>query len=242
MFCFFTKTKCKCLVEEIKDMAWHDITPLEERSKLLYKLKLSYECLKSISEEHNLRKYSQRRTCKLSKEIYLTSLHGLHVGTQSERKTVFKDKHDSKQCSKQDENDTSSAKTFQYNSSYEGSIVVSMCVVSVRMPHKQSNIALSTYALLESCSQGTFVTEGVRKEMNLKKKDTTITVKTRNWEVTENSKVIEGSKVSSSTEFGQQIVRLLRLPKSHTIKDTPVDTNDTGFVSFVATKTWSLVY
>ena len=132
--------------------------------------------------------------------------------------TGYKDKHDHRRYSEEEEKETSSVKTFQCNSSYEGSVVVSMCVVPVKIPHKQSNIALNTYALLGGCSQGKFVTEGVLMEMNLKEKDTTITVKTRDWEVTENSKVIARSKVSNSSDFGQRIVRLLRLPKSYTIK------------------------
>lgn len=155
------------------------MTPLEERSKLFYKLKLHYGCLESISEEHNLRQYLQRITCKLSKKRYFTSLHGLKLGTQLERNTGYKDKHDLRQYSEEDEKETSSVKTFQYNSSYEGSVVVSMCVVPVITPHKKSNIALNTYVLLDGCSQEKSVTEGVIMEMNPKEKDSTITVKTR---------------------------------------------------------------
>ena len=62
--------------------------------------------------------------------------------------------------------------------------------------------------------------------MNLKGKGTTITVKTRNGEVTENSKVIEGLEVSNLSDFEQGNVRWLRLPKSYTRKDIPVDSND----------------
>ena len=65
----------------------------------------------------------------------------------------------------------------------------------------------------------------VLKEMNLKGKGTTITVKTLNGEVTENAKLIEGLEVSNSSDLGQGIVRWLRLPKSYTRKDIPVDIN-----------------
>ena len=41
-------------------------------------------------------------------------------------------------------------KTFWCNSTYTGSDVVNVFVVSVRVPHKQSYIVINTYALLES--------------------------------------------------------------------------------------------
>ena len=101
-----------------------------------------------------------------------------------------------------------------------------MCVVPVTVSHKQLNIVINTCALLDSCSQGAFVKGEVLKEMDLKGKGTTITVTTLNGEVTENSKVIERLEVSNSSDFGQEIVRWLKLPQSYTRKDIPVDSND----------------
>ena len=37
--------------------------------------------------------------------------------------------------------------------------VISMCVVSVKLQHKESGKTIETFALLDSCSQGTFVVE-----------------------------------------------------------------------------------
>ena len=54
----------------------------------------------------------------------------------------------------------------------------------------------------------------------------TITVKTVNGEVTENSKVIEGLEVSNSSDLGQEFLKWLRLPKSYTRKDISVDSNE----------------
>ena len=52
-------------------------------------------------------------------------------------------------------------------------------------------------------------------------------MKTLNGEVTENSKVIEGLEVSNSCDLGQEFVKWLRLPKSYTRKDIPVNSSDT---------------
>ena len=103
---------------------------------------------------------------------------------------------------------------------------MSMCVIPVRVSHKQSRTVINTYALLDSCSQRTFVKVEVLKEMNPEGKGTTITLKTLNGEVRENSKVLEGLEVSNSSDIEQGIVRWLRLPKSYTRKDTSFDSND----------------
>ena len=111
---------------------------------------------------------------------------------------------------------------FHCNSTYAGSDLVSIYVVHVRVSHKQSKIVINTYASLDSCSQGTFVTEEVLREMNLKAKGTTITVNTLNGEATENSKIIEGLEVSNSSDHGNEFLKWLRLPESYTKKDIPV--------------------
>ena len=91
------------------------------------------------------------------------------------------------------------------------------------MSHEQSNIVIITYVLLNSCSQGASFTEKALKEMSLEEKGTTITGDTIKEKVTENSKVKEGLEVSNSSDFGRGIVRWLRIPKSYTRKDIPVD-------------------
>ena len=92
----------------------------------------------------------------MCKERHLTTLHGLKV---EKGNTSDKDKHEYNQNSEQDEKDTPSVKTFQCNSTYAGSDVVSLCVISIRVSHKQSIIAINTYVLFNSFSQGTFVTD-----------------------------------------------------------------------------------
>ena len=85
----------------------------------------------------------------MSKERDLTTLHGFKVENGN---TGDKDKHDHKQNSEQDEKNTPSVKTFQCNSTYAGSYMLSKSVVYVRVSHKQSNIVINSYALLCGCS------------------------------------------------------------------------------------------
>ena len=45
--------------------------------------------------------------------------------------------------------------------------VISMCVVLVRLRHCNSDKEVSTFALLDTCSQGTFVTDNLLKKLGL---------------------------------------------------------------------------
>ena len=75
------------------------------------------------------------------------------------------------------------------NSTYTGSNVVSKCVVPVAIKHKTSKV-LETYAMRESCSQGTFMDEQLLGELQILRRKTTITVETLNDEVTEFTRVV----------------------------------------------------
>ena len=58
--------------------------------------------------------------------------------------------------------------------------VISMCVVLVRLRHCNSQKEVKTFALLDSCSQGTFVTEQILKELDVTSVNTSINIKTLN--------------------------------------------------------------
>ena len=89
------KSPKKCPVceklHDIEDCPVHLTKSVEERSKLLYKLKLCYCCLEPISNDQNARKCLKRETCNVRKERHLTTLHGLKwkSGTQVIRTTMI---------------------------------------------------------------------------------------------------------------------------------------------------------
>ena len=45
--------------------------------------------------------------------------------------------------------------------------VISMCVVPVRVKHSDSDKEVKTFALLDTCSQGTFVTEDLISKLGV---------------------------------------------------------------------------
>ena len=55
-----------------------------------------------------------------------------------------------------------------------------MYVVSVRLRHCNSQKEVKTFALLDSCSQGTFVIEQILKQLDVTSVQTSINIKTLN--------------------------------------------------------------
>ena len=60
------------------------------------------------------------------------------------------------------------------------------------------------YAMLDSCSQGTFIKENIQKKLGAVRREADITVKTLNGE--QSMKSIAGLRVSSSTAGDKEMV------------------------------------
>ena len=77
---------------------------------------------------------------------------------------------------------------------------------------------LKTYALLDSCSQGTLILERLLKMFGVKGMKTSINIKTLEGEVTNKSSVINGLKVASSRNSSED---WLEFPDTYTKKYLP---------------------
>ena len=62
--------------------------------------------------------------------------------------------------------------------------MVSMCVAPVTVNHKNSSRQVNTFAMLDNCSQGTFVKEDLLKKLKIGGRATSISIKTLNGENT----------------------------------------------------------
>ena len=82
---------------------------------------------------------------------------------------------------------------------------------------------MKAYALLDSCSQVTFMLEKLLRDLGLNGQKTSITIKTVNGEVNNKTTLVEGLKVSSSkNEYSGWI----ELPKAFTKRYLPVDQDE----------------
>ena len=100
-----------------------------------------------------------------------------------------------------------------------GSKVISMCIVPVKVKHEDGKDTITTYAMLDNCSQGSFIHDSLVKEHGVHKMKTTLNLKTLHGEKTESTMVVEGIKVTGMSSD----VSLLSLPKLYTRREIPVD-------------------
>ena len=101
-----------------------------------------------------------------------------------------------------------------------GTDVISMCVVPTKVQYGNSGKVREKHALLDSCSQGTFILERLINNHGVNGQKTLITIKTLNEKVTNKVVVVKGLKVASANSDSHD---WLELPDTYTKKYLPVD-------------------
>ena len=156
---------------DLDDCQFYTEIPVEDRSKFLKENKLCYGCYEEISTQHTESSCKNRRTCKICKEKHLTGLHGFTF------KRKRKSSNNGTDCNDPTVKSTCAGvgcatATF--------SQLISMCVVPVRLKHSNSDKEVKTFALLNTCSQGAFVTEDLISKLGMSGVKTSINIKTLN--------------------------------------------------------------
>ncbi len=172
------------------------------RVKFLYEKKLCYAC---YGDAHKADSCTQKRSCTVCSEEHPAGLHKYEVTTP-----------------------LPSRSTVQHHSSK--SEVVSMCVIPVRMSHKDHpEKEVSVYAVLDDCSKGTFILENVLSELDLPGvQPTSLTLKTMTGSATENSNIISGLivKCSLDHESYYPYSTKVELPIAYTRNMIPVEEDE----------------
>ena len=120
------------------------------------KQKLCFGCYELISKNHSGRKCPRRRICCLCKENHPI---GLHRYKPKSKESVAGGSQSS------EEKSTDSRRKIACASTTIQEDVISMCVVPVKVKHKDSNFVHSTFAMLDNCSQGCFVKASLMKTL-----------------------------------------------------------------------------
>ena len=168
---FSVNPRKKCVFcdgsHKLDDSQFYTEIPIKERRKFLKKNKLCYGCYENFFTQNTARSCKNRRTCKICKKEHLTGLHGL----------TFKRK------SKSSNNDTDpNFSTVKSNFAGVGFVIftfsqiISICVVPVRVKHSNSNNEVKTFALMDTYSHGTFVTEVLISKLGLSGVKTSINI------------------------------------------------------------------
>ena len=144
---------------------------VDERSKVFFKKKLCYGCCKPINDGHNSKTCKKRRKCKHSEGTHPTVLHGYKIKSKERSKQG----QDSKENAERENRSTSVNCT-----SSRMNQVISMCVVPVKVRIKGSQGVVTTWAMLDNCSQGSFVKTNLLEELRVSGIKTSVTIKTLN--------------------------------------------------------------
>ena len=185
---------------------------VEDRSKTIYKKRLCYGCLEGISKEHNAKSCSNRRQCKICNgRRHPTILQGIKTEKHKSKKDTDEVAATLATTKSQDEVKCGSINT--------GSNVISMCTVPVKIKGSSGNKVIRTYALLDSCSQGTFILDQLREHLYIPGRETSVTIKRINGEFKSPSKAIYSLQVSGINDDKNLWVPL---PTTFTRDELPV--------------------
>jgi len=166
---------------------------------------------------HISKKCPKRRTCSVCSGKHPTGLHG-YVPKRELLKIHDTSRKTSPSGSKESPTLRPPVTVNASCSLTKGGI--SMCVVPVFLRHKSSSCDVLTYALLDNCSQGTFIDQELLASLSLDCSKTEITVKTLTSQVTESLDVVDGLSIKgASTHFKDWI----NLPKTFSRLNLPVD-------------------
>ena len=184
----------------------HDIDDCPEYKKLdmkskkafIFRKRLCFSCYKSVTSTHTSKTCTNKRKCNVCNELHPT---GLHVYTNESSPdppivTVATG------CN---------VKTQGNEQGKDVNKVVSLCIVPVKVRHKLNpDNVLTMYAMLDNCSEGTFVTDDVAgilstptpsmskevaEELTSSIKRTTFSIKTLNGMSIHDSHSAEGLQV-----------------------------------------------
>ena len=175
-------TKCKFCDgnHDLDDCQFYHGITVDDRSSFLKKNIFCYGCYAEISPKHTAGKICQGK--------HPTGLHGY--------KRKNKKSPDEAKVDHKNETAMKSNCAGVGNAATNVGEFISMCVVSVRLRHCNSDKEVSTFALLDTCSQGTFVTDNLLKKLGLSGVRTSIKIKTLNSNKKVTSSLIEGLMAS----------------------------------------------
>ena len=117
---------------DIEDCTYYLQQTMEERSKFLFKNKLCYRCLKTVTKEDKT--CSRRRSCKVCNGKHVTTLHGY----LRKKTTINSEKGQADDRKNQEGVECASVNT--------GTDVISMCVVPLKVQYGNSGKVLATHA------------------------------------------------------------------------------------------------
>ncbi len=205
----------------------HDLDKCPEYTKLevkgrkafLFKKRLCFCCYKSVSSTHKAGTCTNKRKCDICDDLHPT---GLHITPKIDESTSDQHKADGSKTSEVIAALATSC-DGKKDEVCEPKNRISMCIVPVNLHHKQDpNNVITVYAMLDNCSEGTFITSDVLEMLKAPVRKTNISIKTLTGEINEDSVSVEDLHICATTGFDGNPAEILKLPKTYTRLHLPI--------------------
>ena len=226
---------CPCCKDahDLDDCSTFSKKDIKGKMTFIMRARLCFGCL---SKTHIIKDCRKRRTCMRCNEKHPTCLHGMKPKPKDEKNknlhhtdSQYAKKRDIKGDVKEKQND----EKLYAAASWSQQRVISICVVPVTIRHKNSKIEVKTHALLDSCSQGTFASDELIKDLKVNGIPTEITIKTLNGEQTDKSRMIQDLMIKSSYDESDSWTKL---PKTYTRQE--ISSSEEEVATFEKLKRW----
>ena len=198
---------------------------VEERGRKLAKKELCHGCYMTVPADHNARTCRNGRVCKICNQKHLTSLNGYvpksNIVTTSSANPIEIDNLGGNSVPVLN---NFAEMDMKCSSAGTSAKIISMCVVPVEIGHVGTKKEVSTLAMLDNCSQVTFIKESIKKKIGISGRKTEITIETLNGKQNMESTMVTGLKVSKNVHG--EGVRWLNLPATYIRKALPADVEE----------------
>ena len=188
---------------------------LREKAKLLAKEKCCYASYQPMSKNHNAKNCTQRLVCRTCKENHQTGMHEYCV-----RKC--KNGKDGSLTERHFNESKESVKCASVNGKLEAE-VISMCVVPIWVGHKNSTKMFKTYAMLDNCSQVSFIRDDLIEDLQITGRKLQLSLKTLTGEKLEDTMAIDGLIVSGIDLKKTRTNEWIELPRTYSKQSLPVE-------------------
>ena len=186
----------------------------EGQNELLNKEEYCFGCFQPMKPKYNAKTFDKRLNCRTCSGGHPTAVHS-YIRNRKENT------QDDQRSNENDESGTNSFANLKTLSTVEKhqTKVISMCIVPVKVKSAAQGKNVLTYAMLENCSQESFIQEALVKKIQEPGRKTTLNLKTLNEERSESTTAIEGLQIARSKDGSTWI----KMPRIYTRKHLAVN-------------------
>ncbi len=134
---------------DIDDCSEFKILDMKNKKAFIFRKRLCFSCFKAVSPAHTSKTCRNKRKCKVCNALHPTVLHVDESTKEGDSEVPLL-------------NAATGCDVKSHNKGEEINQVVSLCIVPVKVRHNLNpDNVITVYAMLDNCSDGTFVTEEI---------------------------------------------------------------------------------